>query len=129
MARALARRLDRDDLAERIDEIRRRAARSETVVCVVGEFKKGKSALVNALLGAPVCPVDDDLATTAVTVVRHGETPGAIIHRREDGEPVIESIDPDAARGLDARTCRPGAAPRRRPRRGAGCRTRCSKVG
>ena len=94
--RVLARRLDRDDLAERIDEIQRRAARSETVICVVGEFKKGKSALVNALLGAPTCPVDDDLATMAVTVVRHGETPSAIIHRREGGEPVIESIDPDA---------------------------------
>jgi hypothetical protein len=94
--RVLARRLDRDDLAERIDEIQSRAARSETVVCVVGEFKKGKSALVNALLGAPTCPVDDDLATMAVTVVRHGETPSAIIHRREGGQPVIESIDPDA---------------------------------
>jgi ribosome biogenesis GTPase A len=37
-----------------------RLARTETVVCVVGEFKKGKSALINALLGSPVCPVDDD---------------------------------------------------------------------
>lgn len=94
--RALARRLDRDDLAERIDEVERRAARSDTVICVVGEFKKGKSALVNALLGASICPVDDDLATTAVTVVRFGEAPSVTIHRREGGDPVIESIDPGA---------------------------------
>ena len=53
--------------------VRSRIGRSETVVCVVGEFKQGKSALINALLGADVCPVDDDLATMAVTVVRHGD--------------------------------------------------------
>jgi dynamin family protein len=94
--RALARRLDRDDLAERLDDVQLRAARSDIVVCVVGEFKKGKSALVNALLGVPICPVDDDLATTAVTVVSFGETPSVLIHRREGGEPVIESIEPAA---------------------------------
>ncbi len=75
--RSIARNLDRDDLADRLDDIRRRAARTDTVVCVVGEFKKGKSALINALLGSAVCPVDDDLATAAVTVVRYGETPSA----------------------------------------------------
>jgi hypothetical protein len=95
-ARELAGRLDRDDLAERLDEIRRRAARTDTVICVVGEFKKGKSALINALLGSPVCPVDDDLATTAVTVVRYDESPSAVVHRRVDGEAVLEAIDPDA---------------------------------
>ncbi len=94
--RALAARLERDDLAERLDEVRRRAARTDTIVCVVGEFKKGKSALINALLGTTACPVDDDLATTAVTVVRYGETPSAVVHRRVEGEPVLEPIEPTA---------------------------------
>ncbi|HET9757174.1 MAG TPA: dynamin family protein, partial [Candidatus Limnocylindrales bacterium] len=94
--RSIARNLDRDDLADRLDDIRRRAARTDTVVCVVGEFKKGKSALINALLGAPVCPVDDDLATAAVTVVRYGETPSATVHRREGGEAIVEAIEPTA---------------------------------
>ncbi len=94
--RALAARLERDDLAERLDAVRRRAARTDTIVCVVGEFKKGKSALINALLGTTACPVDDDLATTAVTVVRYGETPSAVVHRRVEGEPVLEPIEPTA---------------------------------
>lgn len=94
--RSIAHRLDRSDLADRLDEIRRRAARTDTVVCVVGEFKKGKSALINALLGSAVCPVDDDLATAAVTVVRYGETPSAVVHRREGGESIVEPIDPAA---------------------------------
>jgi hypothetical protein len=93
-ARSLAIRLDRDDLEARLGAIAQRAARTDTVVCVVGEFKKGKSALVNALLDNPVCPVDDDLATAAVTVVRFGETPSAIVHRRQDGEQVLEAIEP-----------------------------------
>ncbi len=94
--RSIARDLDRDDLADRLDDTRRKAARTDTVVCVVGEFKKGKSALINALLGSPVCPVDDDLATAAVTVVRYGETPSAVVHRREGGESIVEPIDPTA---------------------------------
>ncbi len=94
--RTIARNLDRDDLADRLDDIRRRAARTDTIVCVVGEFKKGKSALINALLGNAVCPVDDDLATAAVTVVRYGETPSATVHRREGGELIVEPIEPTA---------------------------------
>ena len=87
----------RDDLAERLDQVAERVARTDTVVCVVGEFKKGKSALINALIGRDVCPVDDDLATMAVTVVRYAPEPGAIVRRREDGELLIEAIPADEA--------------------------------
>jgi hypothetical protein len=92
---AMATRLGREDLAARLGEAAARQARTETVVCVVGEFKQGKSALINGLLGTPVCPVDDDLATTAVTVVRYGEAPAATVRRREDGRLVEESVAPD----------------------------------
>ncbi len=37
---------------------------------VVGEFKQGKSTLVNALVGAEVCPVDDDISTAVPTALR-----------------------------------------------------------
>lgn len=89
----LARDADRADLADRVGEASRRAARTETVVCVVGEFKNGKSALINALIGSPVCPVDDDLATTAVTVVRYGDPASAEVHRRDGEDRTIEGID------------------------------------
>ena len=89
----LARERGRDDLAERLDQLAARVRRTETIVCVVGEFKKGKSALINALLGSDVCPVDDDLATTAVTVVRHAAAPAAVVRRRDGAELVVEPID------------------------------------
>ena len=39
--------------------------------------RQGKSSLVNSLLNAPVCPVDDDVATSVPTVVRYAEQPYA----------------------------------------------------
>ena len=93
---AMAERADRRDLAARVVAAASRAARTETIVCVVGEFKNGKSALINALLGTAVCPVDDDLATSAVTVVRYGDQPSAEVRRRDGDQRVVESVEPDA---------------------------------
>jgi hypothetical protein len=96
-ATELADRRGREDLTKRLAAVADRVARTDTVVCVVGEFKKGKSALINALLGAPVCPVDDDLATMAVTVVRFAADAGAIVRRREGGELIVEAIPAEDA--------------------------------
>jgi len=65
---------DRPDLASRLAAVKARLADPVMHIVVVGEFKQGKSSLVNALVGAPVCPVDDDAATAVPTFVRHGET-------------------------------------------------------
>ncbi len=62
----------RDDLDGRLAASQVRLADPRCHVVVVGEFKKGKSSLVNALVGATVCPVDDDIATAVPTYIRHG---------------------------------------------------------
>ena len=64
---------EREDLAERLSSARRLLSDSTVMVHVVGEFKQGKSSLVNALLMAPICPVDDDIATAVSTEVRYAE--------------------------------------------------------
>ena len=64
---------EREDLAERLASARRLLTDSTVMVHVVGEFKQGKSSLVNALLMAPICPVDDDIATAVSTEVRYAE--------------------------------------------------------
>jgi len=84
--------LDRGDLAQRATVAAARLRRPSTIVCVVGEFKQGKSSLVNALLGNAVCPVDDDLATSAITLVRFAEQPGATVRRKVDGKDIAENI-------------------------------------
>ena len=74
----------RPDLDDRLGAARRRLADPAVHVLVVGEFKQGKSTLVNALLNAPVCPVDDDIATAAPTLVSFSEQPrGAVVFESE----------------------------------------------
>lgn len=63
---------DRKDLRDRLGNTQRRLADPSVRVLVVGEFKQGKSLLVNALLNVNVCPVDDDVATSVPTVIRYG---------------------------------------------------------
>lgn len=80
LARKAAAAYGRDDLARRLDQARRRLDDPDVRVLVVGEFKQGKSSLVNALLGTRVCPVDDDVATCVPTVVRYAAEPEAVLH-------------------------------------------------
>lgn len=65
---------DRPDLEARLRTARGRLLDDHVRVLVVGEFKQGKSMLVNGLVGAPVCPVFDDVATAVPTVVHHADT-------------------------------------------------------
>lgn len=67
----------RGDLAARVERSRASLADPTIHMVVAGEFKRGKSSLVNALLGATACPVDDDVATAVPTYVRHGAQPHA----------------------------------------------------
>ncbi|WOP20080.1 dynamin family protein [Raineyella sp. LH-20] len=73
----LATEAHRTDLVDRLARTRRRWADPAVRVLVVGEFKQGKSALVNALVTAPVCAVDAEAATTVPTVVKYGDPPAA----------------------------------------------------
>ncbi len=75
----------RPDLGARLTIARRRLAEPGIHIVVAGEFKQGKSSLVNALLGAPACPVDDDVATAVPTYVRYAAEAGANLIF--DGEP------------------------------------------
>jgi len=91
---ALATDLGRDDFAQRLAAASARVRRPATIVCVVGEFKQGKSSLVNALLGRAICPVDDDIATSAITLIRYGPEPRVEVRRRVDDGVVVETVQP-----------------------------------
>lgn len=98
---------DRSDLKERLAATRSTLDDPGIHIVVVGDFKQGKSSLVNALLGTNVCPVDDDIATAVPTYVRYGPQPQAeLLHAADppEREPielerlrehVVESSAPD----------------------------------
>jgi GTPase SAR1 family protein len=85
------RRMD-PDVAGDIDALRRQGAAQPAIV-VVGETKRGKSSLINALLQAPnLSPVDAAVATSAYLEFRHGE-PGAVAHVPGSPAPVPLTLD------------------------------------
>jgi GTP-binding protein EngB required for normal cell division len=77
-------------------------------VAVIGEFKRGKSTLINALLGEDVLPTGITPVTAAPTLVRFGPAARAVIYRRDGSAapvplaqlPVVEHIAPLLASGL-----------------------------
>ena len=92
---------ERPDLGGRLLQTRKRLADPDVRVLIVGEFKQGKSQLVNALVNAPVCPVDDDIATAVPTVVKHAETTVVTLVREDSDESPPERTEVPVARLAD----------------------------
>ncbi|HEY8371239.1 MAG TPA: dynamin family protein [Pseudonocardiaceae bacterium] len=80
----------RPDLVDRLRRKRTQLLDPALRLLVVGEPKQGKSQLINALLNAPVCPVGDDVTTRIPTLVRHADTPQAVlVTRPASGTPPV----------------------------------------
>ncbi len=91
---------DRPDLAERLVAARARLTERAIPVVAVGEFKRGKSSLVNALLRRSVCPVDADIVTAVPTLVRYGDPAGATAYYRQDAPDPDRPSPPPRAQAL-----------------------------
>jgi GTP-binding protein EngB required for normal cell division len=59
--------------------LRAKLAANTFNLVVAGEFKRGKSSVINALLGAEVLPTAVVPLTSVVTVLQHAETPSATV--------------------------------------------------
>jgi signal recognition particle receptor subunit beta len=82
--RTLTRERKRPDLTKRLDTAQAKLDSRTVTAVVVGEFKRGKSTLVNALLQTAVCPVDADIVTAVPTLIRYGDSPGLTAYRQAD---------------------------------------------
>ncbi len=63
--------------AERIEEQAAAIANQRFTLLVLGEFKRGKSTLINELLGSDTLPVGAAPTTAVLTRVRYGDEPSA----------------------------------------------------
>lgn len=85
---AALRRVDPEAAAD-LDNLRRREQTRPTVV-IVGETKRGKSSLTNALIGVPnLSPVDAAVATSSYLEFVHGDQPTARAYLPGREDPVI----------------------------------------
>ena len=80
---------ERPDLNERLDKARKRLGSKEVTTAIVGEFKRGKSTLINALIQTSVCPVDADIVTAVPTLVKYGEQRTVTAFRQQPDEPGV----------------------------------------
>jgi hypothetical protein len=82
LARRAAGAYQRPDLERRIDRITAALDARQALVVVAGDYKSGKSTLVNLLLRMAVCPVDDDIATAVPVLVEHAPATTVALLRR-----------------------------------------------
>lgn len=94
-AQAMVADTGRTDLVELLVRTKSRWEDPTTRVMVIGEFKQGKSALVNSLLNAPLCKVGDDVTTAVPAIVSFSEHPWAR---------VVDAPDVDSVTMEDLRT-------------------------
>ena len=59
-------------------------------VIVVGSFSRGKSTMINAVLGDDLLPAKLAPATAVITIIRYGERPQALIRYKDDEDHVVE---------------------------------------
>lgn len=74
LVRRLAEAQGRDDLAGQLDRIRGSLTVQPVRVLFIGGPQQGKSSVVNALAGAPVCPVGPGLATSVPVELHYAPT-------------------------------------------------------
>jgi hypothetical protein len=80
-------------VADEARELAARLAEGRFYVACVGQFKRGKSTLINALIGAPILPVGFIPVTAVPTVIRYGEHHKARIRGRDRSWQVIPIAD------------------------------------
>jgi hypothetical protein len=108
----LAREADTEQIALAAQTLSERIVAGRFYVACLGQFKRGKSSLLNALVGMPLLPVGVVPVTAAVTVMRHGERTCARVRFADGREQdiavdelasfVSEDGNPENAKGVAA---------------------------
>jgi GTP-binding protein EngB required for normal cell division len=78
--------------AQPVAALRAKVAEHAFNLVVAGEFKRGKSTVINALVGADLLPTGVVPLTSVVTLLRYGDTPGATVVF-ENGENCAVPLD------------------------------------
>jgi len=107
----LAQELGSKPVAEEARDLAARVAEGRFYVACVGQFKRGKSTLLNALVGHEVVPTGFVPVTAVPTVIRFGEQLHARVRMRDGSwrdvamadlkEYVTEELNPENKKGVD----------------------------
>ncbi len=109
---SLAEQFNNNQITDDARSAAERIAEGRFYVACVGQFKRGKSTLLNALIGAPILPSGVVPVTAVPTILRFGESLGARVRLRSGEwteiaiadiqEYVSEARNPENSRGVAA---------------------------
>jgi GTP-binding protein EngB required for normal cell division len=107
----LAQELGAEPVAQEARELAARVSEGRFYVACVGQFKRGKSTLLNALVGHEVVPTGFIPVTAVPTVIRFGNQPHARVRMRDGSwqdvamcdlkEYVTEELNPENKKAVD----------------------------
>lgn len=107
---AFAEALGAEDVSQESRELAARVSEGRFYVACVGQFKRGKSTLINAFIGQPILPTGFIPVTAVPTVIRFGERAKARIRTREGDwkdilvsdlkQYVTEELNPENQKGV-----------------------------
>ncbi len=107
----LAQDLGAEPVAEEARELAARVSEGRFYVACVGQFKRGKSSLLNALVNHPVVPTGYVPVTAVPTVIRYGDQLRARVRMRDGTwqdiamadlkEYVTEELNPENKKGVE----------------------------
>jgi len=107
----LAQELKAEPVAKEARELAARVSEGRFYVACIGQFKRGKSTLLNALVGHAVVPTGFVPVTAVPTVIRFGDQPHARVRMRDGAwrdvnltdlkEYVTEELNPENKRAVD----------------------------
>ncbi len=87
----------KEETIKQIAQLFDRVSSNTVTIMVCGEFKRGKSSIVNAIVGEQICPVDDCITTSSVSLIKYGARPRVIRHFLSgDNKVATESVDIDS---------------------------------
>lgn len=101
-ARRLLLEMNKPELASQLDLLERERSRSRFTVAVVGEFSRGKSTLINRLLGRSVLPVGNMPTTAMLTRIRSGAKEGMVYVNAQGKRSQPMRVRPESWEGLVA---------------------------
>lgn len=80
-----------------LDELNERLACETFKLLIIGEFKRGKSTFINALIGQEVLPAFPTPCTAIINELKWGDTPSATLHFKSPvPQPLPKTLDEEA---------------------------------
>lgn len=98
--KSIAREMHMSNAIHQMDDIMQRMTGDDFHLVIVGEFSRGKSTFVNALLGKRILPASKNPTTAIISKIIYGEKPAFRIHYK-NGKPPL-SMEESAFKKLTA---------------------------